>query len=203
MRLGHFRDVQVFFVPGVGAATSGQKHDASPLTHLAVYLAGPVPGLLLATGGFTRLVFGHPDTSAWWFPTLLTATVAAFLINFINLAPVMPLDGGRVVDLFVMGRLPWFRFAFALASGAFLVWLGLKIDEKIISGLGLLSLLALPHQYRMAIASRDLLRLNAKAPLASENFGDAAARLYDFLNQPKDKTSCRASWGVCRTSRKR
>jgi Zn-dependent protease len=185
MRLANFRDVQVFFVPGFGAATSGEKHDASPLTHLVVDLAGPVPGMLLAMGCFAWMLFGHPDTSAWWYPTLLTATVAAFVINVINLAPVMPLDGGRVVDLFVMGRLPWFRFAFALASGAFLVWLGFKTGEKIISGLGLLSLLALPHQYRMALASRDLLQQTAKAPLASGDFGDAAARLYDFLNQAK------------------
>jgi Zn-dependent protease len=185
MRLAHFRDVQVFFIPGMGAATSGEKHDASPLTHLVVYLAGPVPGMLLAMCGFAWMVFGHPDTSAWWFSTFLTATVAAFVINIINLAPVMPLDGGRVVDLFVMGRLPWFRFAFALASGAFLVWFGFESGEKIISGFGLMAMLALPHQYRMAIASRDLLRLNAKAPLASEDFAGAAARLYDFLNQPK------------------
>ncbi len=43
----------------MGAATSGEKHDADPLTHLAVYLAGPVPGLLLAMGAFCWLVLGE------------------------------------------------------------------------------------------------------------------------------------------------
>ncbi len=185
MRLAHFRDVQVFFVPGMGAATSGEKHDANPLTHLAVYLAGPVPGLLLGMAGVAWVLFGDVDTNAWWYATLVTAILAALLINLLNLLPVMPLDGGRVVDLFIMGRMPWFRFAFGLVSGGLLMWAGFAMDDKILGGLGILALLGLQHQFRLASVSRDLLRQTVKAPLASENFAAAAARLFDFLAQPR------------------
>ncbi len=191
MRLAHFRDVQVFFVPGMGAATSGEKHDANPLTHLAVYLAGPVPGLLLGMAGVAWILFGKVDPNAWWYATLVTAILAALLINLLNLLPVMPLDGGRVIDLFVMGRVPWFRFAFGLLSGGLLMWAGFAMDDKVLGGLGILALVGLQHQFRLASVSRDLLRHTVKAPLASEGFATAAARLFDFLAQPRY-----ASWNL-------
>jgi Zn-dependent protease len=184
MRVAGFRDVQVFFVPGMGAATSGEKHDASPLTHLMVFLAGPVPGLVLAMCGIGWLLTGQPDSGAWWFGPLTTAIGAAFLINIINLAPVMPLDGGRVIDLFVMGRLPWFRFGFALLSGALLLWAGINFGDPVMIGLGIMAALALSHQYRMAKVSRALLRQTRVAPLSAESFPAAAARLFDFLAGP-------------------
>lgn len=187
MRAARFRDVQVFFVPGMGAATSGEKHEAHPLTHLAVYLAGPMPGLILALGTIGWMLFGHADAHAWWHATLVTATGAAFLINFLNLLPVMPLDGGRVVDLFVLARLPWFRFLFALASGGSLLWAGFETGDYILRGLGFLSMVALPHQYRMAKVSRHLLKQVVKGPLGAEDFSVAAARLFDFLSQPAYK----------------
>ena len=183
MRLAGFRNVQVFFVPGMGAATSGEKHGANPLTHLAVYLAGPMPGLLLAMGGIAWMMFGHVDSGAWWYPTFIMAIGVSFVLNLLNLAPVMPFDGGRVVDLFVFGRLPWCRFAFGLASGAVLLGLGFASGDKVVGGLGLLSFIWLPHYYRIAKVSRDLLRQGAKAPVAQEEFRAAAGRLFDFLAQ--------------------
>ena len=184
MKLADFRDVQVFFVPGMGAATSGEKHDASPLTHLAVYLAGPVPGLLLALCAAAWLVLGAVDASAWWYATLGTAIAATFFINLLNLLPVLPLDGGRVVDMFVLGRLPWLRFVFALASGSALLWAGFATGDNVLRGLGIVYFLAMPHQYRMAKVSRDLLRQASSAPQPDDDFGKAAARLFDFLAQP-------------------
>jgi len=55
MRLTGHRNVNVFFVPFLGAATTGKKDDASPMQLLLVYLAGPVPGLIL---GLLCLLFG-------------------------------------------------------------------------------------------------------------------------------------------------
>ena len=187
MRLAGFRDVHVFFVPGMGAATSGEKNDASPLTHLAVFLAGPVPGLLLALGAFTWMMLGQADDGAWWHATLNTVIFSAFVLNMLNLLPLMPLDGGRVIDLFVMGRFPWIRFIFALISGAALLWMGLQSDDKVLSGLGIIMLMALPHHFRMAKLSRDLLHQPGMAPLASETFSEAAGRLHAFLSRPAYK----------------
>jgi Zn-dependent protease len=200
MRKASFRDVQVFFVPGMGAATSGEKHDASPLTHLAVYLAGPLPGLLLGIAAAAWMVFGTVDANAWWYPLLMTAIRAALLINLLNLLPVMPLDGGRVVDLFVMGRLPWMRFVFAIGSAAALLWAGIASGDNVLRTLGILLFFGVPHQYQMAKVSADLLRQKMAAPLASEGFAHAAGKLYDFLAQPAyQKWSHQAKLGVGQT----
>ena len=184
MRQAGFRDVHVFFVPGMGAATSGEKHDATPLTHLAVYLAGPMPGLLLALLAFAWLMLGQADDTAWWFPTLVIAITASIVVNTLNLLPIMPLDGGRVVDLFVMGRLPWFRFLFALASGGLLVWSGVYTGDHVLTGLGAVVLLAVSYQYRLAKVSSDLSRQVGKAPAPAGEFTASAGQLYDFFSQP-------------------
>ena len=116
MKLSRFRDVQVFFLPGMGAATSGEKHEAPPLTHMFVYLAGPLPGLLLALGAFAWIVLGQADMSSKWVQIASIWAVLATLINMLNLLPILPLDGGRVVELLVMSKLPWLRFVFSLCE---------------------------------------------------------------------------------------
>jgi Zn-dependent protease len=187
MRLAGFRDVQVFFVPGLGAATSGEKNDAHPLTHLAVFLAGPAPGLFMSLGAFIWLMLAKVDTDAWWFSSLAIGVFSTFLINLLNLAPVMPLDGGRVIDLFVMGRFPWIRFIFALISGVLLSWTGFTTGDNVLIVLGLVMLMAVPHHFRMARLSRDFLRHAVQAQAPSERFVDAAERLHDFLARPEYK----------------
>ena len=191
MRLARFRDVQVFFVPGFGGATSGEKHDARPLTHLAVYLAGPVPGLLLALGVMAWMMSGQAGEGAWWYALLAVTMTVTLLINLVNLLPVMPLDGGRVVDLFVLARLPWLRFAFTASSALLIGWSGFASDAAIVQGFSLLLLLGLPHHYRVARVASGLRRGRHQAPLANVPFAQAAERLYDFLAAPAF-----ASWSV-------
>ncbi len=184
MRLAKFRDIQVFFVPGFGGATSGEKHEASPVTLLAVFLAGPLPGVLLSLGLIGWMLFGGADQGSWWYAQLAMLAVITFLINFINLLPVTPLDGGRVIELLVMARLPWLRFIFTLASATFLGWSGLNTGDRVLQGFAILLLLAIPHHFRTAKLSRGLLRSTRKAPMADEDFAGAADRLYEVLAEP-------------------
>ena len=48
MRLFGYRNVQMFFVPFLGAAVSGRKHAAPVWQQVVVLLLGPLPGLLVA-----------------------------------------------------------------------------------------------------------------------------------------------------------
>ena len=184
MKLAHFRDVQVFFVPGMGGATSGEKHDANPLTNLAVYLAGPVPGLLLSLAVFAWVALGPAQTNTSWYPLLLTGATAAFLINALNLLPVLPLDGGRVIELFVLGRLPWLRFIFAIGSGGLLLAAGVASGDNVTRAIGIILLIGAQYHFRIAKVSAGLLRAKLAQPLAIHGFPGAATQLYDFLAQP-------------------
>ncbi len=184
MRLARFSDIQVFFVPGFGGATSGEKHDASPATLLAVFLAGPLPGILLSLGLIGWMLLGAPDTGSWWYAPLAMAAAMTFLVNFFNLLPVAPLDGGRVIELLVMARLPWLRFIFTLASALFLGWSGFTTGDRVLQGFALVLLIVIPHHYRTARLSRALLRSARDVPMAGEQFSGVAGRLYDTMTQP-------------------
>lgn len=184
MKLADFRGVQVFFVPGMGGATSGEKHEASPMTHLMVYLAGPVPGLLLALAVFAWVALGPGQTDATWYPLALTGAVAAFFINALNLLPVLPLDGGRVIELFLVGRLPWLRFIFAVGSGGLLLAAGVATGDNVMRAIGIVMLIGSQHHYRIAKASAMLLREKLPRPPEGAGFSVAAKQLHDFLAQP-------------------
>lgn len=184
MKLAGFRDVQVFFVPGMGGATSGEKHEAHPMTHLMVYLAGPVPGLMLALAVFAWVAFTPDHSGAVWYPLLMTGTVATLLINALNMLPVLPLDGGRVVDLLLVGRLPWLRFIFAVVSGGLFFAAGTSNGDNVLRVIGIAMLIGSQQHYRIAKASAMLLREKLQTPAAVSDFSTVAKQLHDFLGKP-------------------
>jgi Zn-dependent protease len=188
MKLAGFREVQVFFVPGFGGATVGEKYEASPLTHLFVYLAGPLPGLLFATTVFV-CAMAHPEfTLATFYPVLSVGASAALFINLFNLLPVMPLDGGRVVDLFLFGRLPWLRFAFGIVSALLILGCGWRYQLRYMEILGLIMFAALPFQYRLAKASAIWRSAASAQSGTTANPVDAIADIVGFLSGPRFQT---------------
>lgn len=80
-----------FFIPGMGAlVTSRALGTASPLHEAFIAYAGPLAGTLAA---FACFLYGEQTHSAFW----VAAAYTGFFLNLFNLAPVMPLDGGRIV----------------------------------------------------------------------------------------------------------
>jgi hypothetical protein len=116
MRVAGYRDVNIFFVPFLGALTVGRDTGSSVRQRLIVMLAGPVPGLWLAV---LALVL-HQQLGGPFF--LRPLAFALLFINALNLLPLTPLDGGRAVEL--------------LTAPASAVRVGLQA----LSGLGLLGL---------------------------------------------------------------
>jgi Zn-dependent protease len=116
MRMAGYRDVNIFFVPFLGALTVGRDTGSSVRQRLIVMLAGPVPGLWLAV---LALVL-HQELGGPFF--LRPLAFALLFINALNLLPLTPLDGGRALEL--------------LTSPASVLRVGLQA----LSGLGLLGL---------------------------------------------------------------
>jgi Zn-dependent protease len=108
--LGH-NNVAVYFIPLLGAVTIGEsKKIISPMMQLLTYLAGPLPGILLAFAIIKILPASAPYTFLNMFFSIL------LYVNCFNLLPLFPLDGGRIVDTFLLSRMPRLRFCFALLS---------------------------------------------------------------------------------------
>lgn len=187
MKLAGFRDVQVFFVPGMGGITSGEKHEAKPLTHMLVYLAGPMPGLLLSLASFALIAWEPGIMNTTWGPYLTMAALASLLVNGFNLLPILPLDGGRIIELLLIARLPWLRFIFSLASGLMMLGYGLYSNDKVLLGLGIVVLITARFQFKLAKAAALLLRQKAR-PASNQGFANAAGELFDFFDQASFST---------------
>ncbi|MDI1353378.1 MAG: site-2 protease family protein [bacterium] len=91
MRLFNYSNVKIFIVPLLGAFTAGKKQQVSQWQLSLIILAGPVPGILLGCLIYYLNRDLHNETY-----TMLSYTF--LFINLLNLLPLFPLDGGRLIE---------------------------------------------------------------------------------------------------------
>ena len=160
--LGHFvgmqvfgyRDVHMFFIPFLGAATAGVPTSPSGTRRAIVALLGPLPGIVL---GVVCLGFYARRGELIW-----TQAARAFLIiNIFNCLPFYPLDGGRFLDCVLLWRLPAAEViikAGGIATLAYFSW-GMGGDFSALWLILLLGMLrSLPVTYRDALIAQSLRR---------------------------------------------
>jgi len=111
MRLFGYRGIGAVFIPFTGSTERGRKLHAPAWQQLVVLLGGPLPGLL---AGLAMLAHGYfsPDTPLW----MLDAAGIAVALNALHLLPVLPMDGGKVIDLLVFRDLPLLRPLFTVTA---------------------------------------------------------------------------------------
>lgn len=114
MRLFGYRDMNMFFIPFMGAAVTGQAKDVAVWKQAIVLLAGPVPGFLFGLWVILN-INSFPQDS---FIVLLGINAAA--INLFNLLPIAFLDGGKLVEITLLARWPYALVVFDLISVAVL-----------------------------------------------------------------------------------
>lgn len=109
LRLFHMKVHGLFFIPFVGAGVLPKEEFPSPGTEAAVALAGPVAGLSL---NLAAHLLNSPRVLTFFFnlhssidaailsqiPSIILYIVLVnLLVNMLNLAPILPLDGGRII----------------------------------------------------------------------------------------------------------
>lgn len=177
MRLTGYRNVSVFFLPGLGGLATGDKANATPFEKLFVYLAGPVPGIAIAAVAFWAMLSG-----VWHTPEWLTGFLwVSLVINYLNLLPITPLDGGRVVETFLFARLPLLRFVFAALSCALLFGFGVWLDDTVARVLAVLLALGLPQQWRLMHLARAVRR----EPQGAWDEAQAVEHIFTSLQQQR------------------
>jgi hypothetical protein len=112
-----YRNVQMLALPLVGGVTVGHETHPSATHRAWMSLMGPLPGILIGWGLlFVALTQRSEDWvlhSAWIF----------LAINYLNVVPVPPLDGGHIVQAMLPARWYGLRIAFlasACVAGAVL-----------------------------------------------------------------------------------
>jgi Zn-dependent protease len=184
MRVFGYRNVQMFFIPFFGAAVSGRKHAAPVWQQGVVLLLGPLPGILLglALQAWYRL---PSNTLAGEMVMLLV------IVNGFNLLPVVPLDGGRLIDVLIFARRPWLAVAFRLLAVGALLLGAWKLASWVLAGIGVLMLLSTPARHRKARLERAFRDNPLELPPRMEELSDAQRRElfgWAMLLHPMDRT---------------
>lgn len=91
MRFFKFEDLSVFFVPLVGAMAMGVKDEVTQRQKAIIVLAGPLPGVIIGT---VLYYLGLQNGNE----LMQQAGNIFLLLNLFNLLPIVPLDGGRLIQ---------------------------------------------------------------------------------------------------------
>ena len=98
MKLFGYKNVNLFFVPLMGALTIGQKENAPYKQEAIMIMAGPIPGLVIG-------MIIIPFSIRYSIPWLGQLGTVFLMLNLFNMIPILPLDGGRLFDkLFAAGK---------------------------------------------------------------------------------------------------
>lgn len=109
MKIFNYSNVKIFFIPLLGAYTSGKKTNISQSQLSAVILAGPIPGIIIGVILYYMNQELQNDTIK------MLANIFLF-INLFNLLPFMPLDGGRLIETLFVRENHILRLVFGVIS---------------------------------------------------------------------------------------
>ena len=109
MKIFGYRNMRMFFIPFFGAAVAGQNRTIPGWKKAVVSLAGPLPGILL--GAFLCVVAIRTG-----IPWIRRCALLMVLLNVFNLVPILPLDGGRFLQVTLFCRNRWLDILFRVVA---------------------------------------------------------------------------------------
>lgn len=152
MKICGYRDARIYFVPMLGGVAMGKKSDPTPTQELIVLLLGPMPGLILGLGAVLAYVVSA--AIPYW---IFQFGFYAILINYLNLLPVMPLDGGRIVSALFTRRVPRLRFVFSIFSIVAFVVGAITLGSILLGFLALFGLIRLRTEFDTGTIEKDVI----------------------------------------------
>ena len=162
MRVFRYRNVRMFFIPFFGAAVSGTNYNAPGWKKAIVALMGPVPGIILGAGlGIAGMVLHHD--------LLIKSALLLLILNGSNLLPVLPLDGGRVVQTLLFSRHYAADIVFRAAAALALVGIAALGGGRFFLILGIAMLLGIPLAWRLGRIAAELKRSGLTPPPTNDH----------------------------------
>ena len=129
MKIFHYKELGIFFIPLLGAYASGTKREVSQKQSVIILLAGPMPGIIV--GIILFFISKNRVVDIPYQADLLSSTASLLIfLNVLNLLPVYPLDGGQLLnrlfldDTHIIGKI--FVVISALALSFFAIKLGME-----------------------------------------------------------------------------
>jgi len=150
MSLLGYKDLKMLFIPLFGAVAMGTARNVSPHKKVITYFAGPVPGILLAF--LILVIIRTANIPILYGSTVLMAVILLLLINYFNLVPVMPLDGGQILNTIFFSRFAFIQSLFLIISLISLGVIAVVLREPVL----LIAVLIIPFAYRNHFIQRKL-----------------------------------------------
>lgn len=121
-----YKNKNIIFAPPLGAVAIGTKDNAPVWQKFIVYLSGPLPGIII---GFTLLHFNINIISGEISEEIIAMLL---IINYFNLLPISPLDGGNIVELMFLHKTPKIQLVLSGIGSVSLAVLGILTKDIII-----------------------------------------------------------------------
>lgn len=143
MKAFGYKNIQMFFIPMMGAAVSGTGRHVAAWKKALVTLMGPLPGLGIGLG----LAVGCLISANM---ALMPYALMFLTLNLLNLLPIYPLDGGRFLHEVLFSRSRFLELTMNILATAALLIAGFGMGDWVLRILGFLNLFTLGHNFRMA-----------------------------------------------------
>ena len=163
MRVFGYRDVRIFFVPLMGALTSGSPKHPSSAHKAIVSLLGPLPGILLGVTCWILFFVTKVEFCNQLGRTFL-------FLNLFNLLPLAPLDGEKFFEYLLFARNAKLELAFKILTTLLLGLVALALKSLLLGSLAVFCLLTLKREYVNASLAQ---KLRGELP-SGESFSERA-----------------------------
>ncbi|MEM1224152.1 MAG: site-2 protease family protein [Planctomycetota bacterium] len=152
-----YRNVQMFFIPMMGAAVSGRHRHLSASKKALVFMAGPLPGLLTALVLFQ---LGLKTGATGW----MQLGGLMMVLNTLNLLPLLPLDGGWILQLTILRRSPSLEIMIRLLTIVVVIAASLWTRDFVLWFVAIPLAIALPMSYRSAMLIHSIITKGVDIP---------------------------------------
>ena len=153
MKLFRYENVRMLFVPLMGAFVHGKKERYNQWEQVLVIIAGPIPGIILGSVlwyyGFTLNI-----------SLLKSAATILLVLNVVNLLPVQPLDGGKLLQTLFLTKSSIMPVIFTLLSSLSLIAVGYYLEWYVLMGVGFFMSFQVRNQYRSYLIHKALREQN-------------------------------------------
>ena len=161
MRAFGYRNLKMFFIPFFGAAVSGRHYNVPGWKKAVVSLMGPLPGIVLGSAlGFTGVALHQP--------LLIKIGVTAVVLNGFNLLPVLPLDGGWILQAILLCRHHLIELLFRLGAIAAIMIASVVLNDPVTRWVALFMAVSMPAMHKIARITNDL-RNSELTPMSDDD----------------------------------
>ena len=155
MRGFGYRNVQMLMLPLVGGVTLGVERTPSAAQRAWMSLMGPLPGIVLGWALYGCIFFlAPPQPWPWLYPLATTLLV----VNYLNVLPLPPLDGSRIVQALLPARWAGLQAVFVTVGCVVGGAAAFVVGYPRLSLIALITLITVPYLWQRRNVVRALLR---------------------------------------------